>query len=376
MTSLGPEDLSRWLWRDALPLWARVGVDPAGGFHEGIDRQGRPWPADRRLRVQARQTWVFANAFRLMGSDLWRAAMIHGMAELTGRRLRPDGLYQGVLDSGGRAVGGEPLLYDQAFVLLAFSAVHQADPSLVDAPSLAAALMRRIAERFRHDTGGYVEADPSTPYYANPHMHLFEALLAWEALEPAGNWEAEAAAIAELALRRFIDPVSGAIREHFDAHWDPAPGEPSRAVEPGHQFEWSWLLRRWGVARGRSDAVATADRLFRIGCDHGVDRARGVAYNSMRDDFTPSDRAARLWPQTEWLKAATTGARQATDPETKSAYAAQIEPAADALRLYLDVEVPGSWRDLMSLTGEFEDAFAPASSLYHIAGAVWSLAPG
>ena len=145
--------------------------------------------------------------------------------------------------------------------------------------------------------------------------------------------------------------------EHFDADWNPAAGIFGRIVEPGHQFEWSWLLRRWGVARGRKDAIAAADRLFGIGAKWGVDPSRGVVFNTMLDDFTPHDRKARLWPQTEWLKAA-----------TKSSHSRN---AAMALRSFLRTDIAGLWQDTMLADGAFSDRFAPATSLYHIAGAIF-----
>ena len=113
----------------------------------------------------------------------------------------------------------------------------------------ALALLDAIEAHLRHPAGGFVEAgDP--PFQANPHMHLFEACLAWlEAKEAdhggGARFEAVAAEIAELALTRFIDPDAGFVREFFAADWSPAPGEAGRIVEPGHQFEWAWLLERW-----------------------------------------------------------------------------------------------------------------------------------
>ena len=54
------------------------------------------------------------------------------------------------------------------------------------------------------------------PYnQANYHMHLFESALAWEAVG-GPRWARLADEIAQLAMSRFIDPESGAMREFFD----------------------------------------------------------------------------------------------------------------------------------------------------------------
>src|SRR5687768_620421 len=63
------DDAERWMFDAALPLWADRGVDAAGLLHERLDFQGRPdLTAMRRMRVQARQLFVFAEA-GMMG---WR----------------------------------------------------------------------------------------------------------------------------------------------------------------------------------------------------------------------------------------------------------------------------------------------------------------
>ena len=41
---------------------------------------------------------------------------------------------------------------------------------------------------------------------------------------------------------RFLDPQTGALAEFFTDDWARAPGEAGRLVEPGHQFEWAWIL--------------------------------------------------------------------------------------------------------------------------------------
>jgi mannose/cellobiose epimerase-like protein (N-acyl-D-glucosamine 2-epimerase family) len=180
-------------------------------------------------------------------------------------------------------------------------------------------------------------------------------------------WDAQADAVASLCLTRFIDRESGALREFFDANWAPAPGLDGRIVEPGHQFEWAWLLVRWGRLRGRADALTAATRLFEIGTVHGLDGDRGVALQQLLDDFSPHDPVARLWPQTEWLKAALA---LSTLKSGDAKIAAQIPAAAGALQLYLETPIAGLWWDRMEPSGRFVDEPAPASSLYHIACAI------
>ena len=167
--------------------------------------------------------------------------------------------------------------------------------------------------------------------------------------------------IAKLALTRFIDSEGGFLREFFTADWSPAAGDAGRRVEPGHQFEWAVLLARWSAARGDPSGLQAAHRLYRAG-RAGVDAARGVAVDAITPEGTVLEPTARLWPQTEWLKAALI-LNQSGD----------ILLASQAMSAYLQTPVPGLWRDRLSSVGQFDPGVSPASSLYHIAAAIGDL---
>jgi mannose-6-phosphate isomerase len=365
--------LKAWLVDDALPLWWEVGADrTSGGFHDLLGLDGLPVAAVRRARVQARQTYVYAAAGRLGWQGPWRAAMNHGLDYFLDRFRRPDGLFRTKVAMDGSPVDETALLYDQAFALFAMATVRQVSPERADLPAMAKALLARIETQFHHDGVAFREA-ADQPFQSNPHMHLFEASLAWSATDGDPVWPALADRLAELSLRRFIDAETGALREFFDADGRPAAGVDGRIVEPGHQFEWAWLLQRWGVLRDRPDACAAARRLFEIGSTHGVDRARGVAVNALLDDFTLHDASARLWPQTERIKAAVLLAAHETDMVRREGYLAEAAAGAQGLVKYFDTPVAGLWRDKMQGDGTFVQEPAPASSFYHIVCAIAEL---
>ena len=136
-------------------------------------------------------------------------------------------------------------------------------------------------------------------------------------------------------------------------------------MEPGHQFEWAWLLTRWGRLRGDPWALEAARRLFAVG-ERGLDPARGVAIDELDDTLRPRSSRARLWPQTERLKAALILAEAGKGEERGRL----IEGAGAALRgLWLYLAPTGLWRDKLEPDGVFETEPAPASSLYHIVAA-------
>ena len=347
-----------WLRTAALPVWWSLGADrERGGFVEAIAQDGSPQPAPRRGRVQGRMIFSFAQAGMMGWSGPWREAARHALAGMKADFLRPDGLVRTLVGLDGRPLDDTPHVYDQAFALLGLASLRQAGESADEALDLAHRL-REGLEALRHPAGGFQEAGDQ-PFQANAHMHLLEASLAWEEAGEAG-WSGLSDEIAGLALGAFIDH-RGVLSEFFDADWRRADGDDGRLVEPGHQFEWAWLLDRWGRARGRADGQLAARALHEAG-RQGVDPRRACAVNALWQDLTVRDGWARLWPQTEFLKSALALG------ETEDAL-----QAAAGLRRYLDTPVRGLWRDRQGPTGGFAPGDAPATSLYHIVGAIRQL---
>ena len=144
-------------------------------------------------------------------------------------------------------------------------------------------------------------------------------------------------------------------------------------MEPGHQFEWAWLLERWGRLRNEEDAKKAARTMFRLAVRDGVDRKRGVAINALLDDLAVHDPAARLWPQTERIKAAAILVEAESDLDQRSSLLTELSDGIRGLELYLDTPTPGLWRDRMTESGAFVEEAAPASSFYHIVCAIAEL---
>jgi mannose-6-phosphate isomerase len=292
----------------------------------------------------------------------------HGLDYWFARYRRPDGLFRTLVAADGSPLDERALLYDQAFGLLALNVSAVGDVR-AEREHQANELHDLVFKHMKREGVGFETGVPATlPLQSNPHMHMFEAALAGcEVCSESSLWKPIADEIAGLAMSKFIDRDSGALREFFDTDWNPAPGIEGRIVEPGHQFEWAWLLLRWGGERqGQSAAHARAAalRLIDIGEGHGV--RNGLAINSLLDDFSPHDAGARLWPQTERLKAAALAA-----PLTGEArYFTMAANAADGLMRYLDCPIPGMWRDRIDAHGKVVDEPAPASSFYHLVAAV------
>ena len=365
------DELKAWALNHAFPLWWEAGADhEKGGFFEKIAQDGAPVEAPRRARVQPRQIYSYAAAGLLGWDGPWKQALTHGLDFYLAKYRRPDGFMRTLVASDGTPLDDSVDLYDQAFGLFGLAMAAQVLPERADLPVLAVALRDKLYATLKHPVAGFEESSPRRlPLLSNPHMHLFEASLAWIEAGGDAGWRAMADEIAQLALSKFIDPVSGGLREYYDGDWNPAPGVQGRIIEPGHQFEWAWLLLRWGKLAGRDDAIAAALRMIQIGAGPGVDTARGVAVFALLDDMSVHDPVARLWAQTEWIKAGVLAAEVTGDPDWWSA----VVGGAEGLMKYLDTPVKGLWRDKLQADGTFVEEAAPASSFYHIVCAILEL---
>lgn len=354
-----------WLIGEALPLFARHGVDrERGGFHEKLGFDLEPIAAPRRARLVARQIYCFATAPALGWDGPAEQLVHHGVAFLRNRLIAADGTVIMATNSDGTDICPGHDLYDYAFVLFALAA---ADPYLPgEARRLGRLVRDRLVSGFANAGRGFRE---DLPMKANSHMHLFEAFLAWEKIAGAEEpeWGRLADDIAALALERLIDPATGALSEFFDADWRPNALPKDRLVEPGHQFEWSWLLHRWSETRGRVDGYRAALRLAELGEEYGVDSERGVAIDALDGTLVPREAGARLWPQTERLKVWHTLATHPKSDESLRARAVRLVPCAVAGLSRFFVHSPsGLWREVMRADGSFVEEPVRASSLYHL----------
>ncbi len=357
----------RWLTDQALPLWAGAGVDPRGGFYEKLDQRGAPLTElTRRARVVARQTYVFVTAVERGWGD-YAGLVAHGIEEIRTRCLLPDGLSLSTYTPDGAPARTEFDGYDQAFILFALASAARLLPEAREALIIAGErLLTAMRARFRHPERGFEEAVPRRlPLLQNPHMHLFEACLAFDAVPGAGGiWREQAGEIVELARAHLMDRETHAIHEFFDGDWHPVIDDQGGLIEPGHQFEWAWLLWQWADRTGDARAAGEAERLYRIGTDHGIAPGRQVI-DALDAQHRPRAATSRLWPQTERLKACLAAAEHLAGSARAAALDAATATLA-ALDPYFATPVPGLWYDRLDARGMAISDPAPASSLYHI----------
>ena len=311
-----PQSTRLWLLEHVCPFWCARIVDPQGGFFEALDASGQASQSGTKTVLnQARLTYVFSHAALLGGDDSRRRAADHGFDF-----LRRASVVTGSFEGWHRAAknNGEILdpvrdAYDQAFVIFAMAWYHRASASreaLRLADQAYAFLENHMADAIH---GGFFEEYPATnklPRRQNPHMHLLEAVLAMHAATGDQVWLDRAGQLISLFTEVFLDKKTGSLAEFFNADWRPAPGAPGLLREPGHQFEWVWLLQQYTQQVANADITAklevSSNQLFNFGSQKGIDAhgpLQGLVFDTVDAAGLVTTASKLLWPQTEYIKA-------------------------------------------------------------------------
>jgi mannose-1-phosphate guanylyltransferase / mannose-6-phosphate isomerase len=360
-----------WLANSVLPLWWEAGADrKGGGWYERLGPDGKPKIEPRRAHIQARQSCVFAIAGELGWNGPWREAVRHGLSFLDTAFLRPDGFYRRLVSPDGKPEVDEATLYDQAFVLLAWAGAAKAGILAADMRVRARILREKIEAAMRYEKGGFKEFG-AYPFQSKSHAPLMDAALAWREIDDTPEWNRLADDIGTHCITRLIDPDTMMLYDYYDENWKVLHDGSESTIHPGRHFLWSQLIIHWANLRNDENAKAMAQRLFEVGAQ-GVSEERNLTFDRYGADFNKVCDTARLWPQTERLRAALTFAKTA-DELFAMFYLENAKSAAESLWRYLEPAKPGLWHDRMLADGGFADEYAPATALHHLARVVVSL---
>ena len=341
-----------WLFGTAIPLWLDIGTTADGLAVEELDFQARPRDVGyHRTMVQFRQAFCFAKAALAGGCDASVARELFLRASAAAKH--PDGGWVHKHNSDGTLQDTTRDVCDQAFGLLAAAWTYKASG---DAGILAA---HQHALNFVDAQAGegYAEAMPSRlPRRQNTHMHLLESFLALYEATGDDGYRARAEAIITLLKTKFVNP-DGFLFEYFDVRLSPLSG-PDNWIEPGHHFEWVWLLQEYARLSG-STISPMADRLFAMAVRHGLD-ADGFAVAKISPDGRILDGRRILWAQLEMLKAYLVRGEDA-------------RPILANIARFLPSSPAGIWYEKLDENGNPVRNRMPASTFYHVTGAFTEL---
>lgn len=359
-----------WLKQDVFPLWSSEGIDAKnGGFIEALSKDGKAIHSARRALVQARQIYSFVTAAKLQVFDeLLARQKVIAAAQFFDFYLLPSGACLHSVGPDGQPENQDLDLYTQAFALFALANVFEIsrDESV---KKKALRLLDFLNRERKAVGGGYTEIKNGTiMYQSNPHMHLFEASLYWLMVDSENAvWKTLANELFDLCKNKFIDKQTGALCEHFNEGWLPERTDGRFIFEPGHHYEWSWLLAVY------EELTSTPCRelrhsLYSLADKYGLNKSH-LAVDEVWSDFTIKKASSRFWPQCERIKAAVKlGAEMPAGQ--RASFAKSADQALLALNEYFQLDHPGLWQDTRLENGKFTEQAPKASSLYHIINAI------
>jgi mannose-6-phosphate isomerase len=354
-----------WTRETALPFWGSAGVDEKrGGFHERLDLAGAPvLDAPKRLMVQGRQLYVYSHAASLGWYSDGKRLSERCVEYLLSSFYQADGKPGWVHALAGEGTIANPMrdLYGHAFVLLGLAWYYRLTR---DAQILAVidTTIGFLDESLASDRGGYRDAEPAvdTIRRQNPHMHLLEAYLALHDATERDEDRDRALQMFRLFETRFFQPTTETLCEYLTDDLAPQPGKMGDIVEPGHHYEWVWLLRQLQRLTGQSvDAYAAA--LYRHADTHGWDD-EGLIVDELGSAGNVITASRRIWPLTEAAKANIAEGERASGTFDETAAHCFTSLAAR----FLQRPVEAGWMDRITASGEAMAAFMPASTLYHV----------
>lgn len=342
---------------------------------ERFDWQGREVdPGFRRVRVLGRQAYVLCQA-TLAGHAQAGPLASRVVQALCDHAIGDDGLFVSRLAANGAVLDATPDLYDIAFGLFAMAWWYRLSGD-ERALTVSETMIGQLRAVMRSPSGaGYVSRLGALEVHEqNPHMHLFEAAIFLASFSGRPVFHALADELFALAEHQLFDPASGAIAEFFDGSWHRIPTRGAVVIEPGHQYEWVWLLHRYAALSSSRRARDMADRLFDFAWRHGHETATGLIYDGVATDGRVLEADLRIWPNTEFLKAQIAmrechhaGPGFDNDDMERTVerifrYFLTPSPQGDAVDMR-----HGLWIDYLhsdAVTPKCD--FVPASSLYHI----------
>ncbi len=349
-----------YLTNIAFPFWEQHGlIHKRLGFVENFDLKTKKSNlyANRRLRMQARQTWVFAKAANMrigknsltIAQDAWNV--------ISSQYKSPQGGYIFSVNKDGKAIDTGRYFYEQTFVLLALSELYAVTKNN-DYLDEAEQLYGWLNQNMRADDGFWTKLeDRSLPREQNPHMHLFEALMFLYEASRQKQWLDRASEIYGLFHQFFFDFEHRLLREFFSLSFSGYDLNKGHIIEPGHNYEWVWLLHRFSKLTGfRSEFQ---DDLYAFGLKGTTGQGIVVDQCDMEGQIT--QHTSRLWAQTEALKAHIAQYETYRDQDYIKAIVKTVD---NIFQHYLRLD--GLWGDRLDAELHEVSEICPATSFYHI----------
>jgi mannose-6-phosphate isomerase len=336
-----------------VPLWQGPGWNADMALpYEALDAEHRPLPPQRyRAMACARQLYLFSSLIGQVPQAEERAAALFRSLQRHFHDAEHGGWFYSI-DPQGAPLDQRKDLYTHAFIL--FACAHYWDKvrePLVE--SVLNAALEVMARRFAMGDGLY-EASLNRDWSSlnsgplqNPLMHLAEAFLATLSVREDAAVQSALVELCTAMQERFIDPQHAVLMEK-------PLGAVDNWFEPGHQFEWYFLLQSSPLLRG-SKLHTSLERAFALTEQRGVDQQTGAVRAMLQLNDRPRDATQRIWAQAEYLRALT----------LRPGSEASVERQLQALQQrFLHA---GGWYECRDEQGQVSRKDMPSTTPYHLA---------
>jgi len=338
-----------------VPLWQGPGWNADMALpYEALDAAHQPLPPQRyRAMACARQLYLFSSLIGVVDNAEVRAAALFRSLQRHFHDAEHGGWFYSI-DPQGKPLDQRKDLYTHAFILFACAHYWEKSREPLVESTLNAAL-EVIGRRFATGDGLYeacLDRDWNTLETGplqNPLMHLAEAFLATLVVREDAPVKQALSELCTAMHKHFVDPQAGVLMEK-------PLGAVDNWYEPGHQFEWYFLLESSPLLRG-SKLHAALDRAFAFTEQYGVVRPSG-AVRAMLDlnlDGRPKDSTQRIWAQAEYLRALT------LRPDSEVAVLRQLQALQQR---FLHA---GGWHECRDEQSEVSRKDMPSTTPYHLA---------
>jgi mannose/cellobiose epimerase-like protein (N-acyl-D-glucosamine 2-epimerase family) len=195
----------------------------------------------------------------------------------------------------------------------------------------------------------------------NPHMHLLEAYLSIYRATQDSTFLKHATQIMSIYTELLRTPDGSKVLEHLDDEGQ-ASGEKGSLIEPGHLYEWYWLVNEYADIADLPAYRAASQPIIDWADRWGLDVDAGGIYDLVDREGNVVSNRKRIWPVTERIKASTTLVR--AKPSASS-----VELLMFWINFIMDKYCceDGSWHEYLKQDLEPDCDYLPLSTPYHVA---------
>ena len=151
------------------------------------------------------------------------------------------------------------------------------------------------------------------------------------------------------------------VLEHLDDEGQ-ATGEKGNLIEPGHLYEWHWLVNEYADIAGLPAYRAASLPIVDWADRWGLDADAGGIYDVVDSNGNIVSNRKRIWPVTERIKSLTTLVRA---KPTASSVESLVFWITFIMEKYHRGD--GSWHEYLNQALEPDSDYMPLSTPYHVA---------